>query len=468
MDRGKQGAAGRGVPAGSLEARHRDDGELESLGGVNRHDPDDVLVFRHEIRFLRREGPPQGPRQRRRAGGEARSPGVGELPCERGGPCQVGRHPRAVRGRRRLQGVGVFQQAFERCGRPGQQGLRPQEVEAPRDTRGLFLEPAFQRRVPLFRDRGEAQALFLREAGKRGAEPPGQRQPVVWVRQGAKGLDEVEDLAAGKEALALLEDGGDAGGLEGLLQGGVVRAPRDEDGHVPPLQGPQGAPVLVPGGLPVQGGQLRHQAGGKPSPHGGLFLPFLRLGVLPVRLEQKGHGGRFEGVAAFPPWGVGRGGQGFVGHPEVFSQFVRPGGAEAVVHEPDQVLPHPVALVQEDVPPPASRCGRPDMPGKKGRLGVAKPVDGLLQVPHHEKPPPAGLRERPDEGVLERVGVLDLVHQDVVETPPVGRVRGDRFRRVADQVVEGQGASGGLGLLPPGPGDRRAPARRLPGGLLRL
>ena len=373
-DGGDQGAALPVSPARIVEAHHGHDREFESLGGVDRHDPDDVLVLGHEVRFLGREGLPQGARQGGRARREARAPGGGELPRQGRGPGQVGRHAGPVRGRGGLQRRRVFQQGLEHGGGPRQEGRGAQLPEALRRERELALEPRPERRVSLFGNAGQAQGFLLAKAGEGGNQPPAEGEPVVRLGQGPEQADEIEDLSAGEEPLALLEDGGDAGGLEGLLQGGIVRASRHEDRHVAPLQRAQGAAFLVPGELPAKGGQLRRQAPGQAAAHGGLLLFFLRLGVLPVGLEQEGNRGGFQGVAPLPPGGVGRSHEGFVVHPEGAPQPVRPQGAEAAVHEPDQVLPHPVAPVQEDVAfpvsaPPPGGSGRRKATARRGGTG---------------------------------------------------------------------------------------------------
>ena len=121
-----------------------------------------------------------------------------------------------------------------------------------------------------------------------------------------------------------------------------------------------------------------------------------------------------------------------------------------------------------------------------GDVGAPEPIDGLLGVPHHEqlaggeadvapaRGPPRGLLAQPqDDLVLQRIGVLELVHQDGLEARlqflPDARMVPEQVPRPHQQTVEGHQAMAGE-VLAALPGERHqegAQSVDLPGVHLR-
>ena len=112
----------------------------------------------------------------------------------------------------------------------------------------------------------------------------------------------------------------------------------------------------------------------------------------------------------------------------------------------------------------------------EGDVGAAEAVDGLLRVADHEElaglelhlPPRRGARlalaEVEDDLRLQRVGVLELVDEEVAEAPLKGaagvEIGREQVAQAAEEVGEVESSEGDLGRRPPS--GRRHRRRRRP------
>ncbi len=116
------------------------------------------------------------------------------------------------------------------------------------------------------------------------------------------------------------------------------------------------------------------------------------------------------------------------------------------------------------------RAGRPRRLQVGVDVGAAEGVDGLLGVADQDQRPGLAGERAPHDLPLDRVGVLELVHQHHAEAlaqplagPAAARRVGERVAQPADQVVVGHQGAGPLAPLDlVAHGDREPPAHRDP------
>ena len=278
-------------------------------------------------------------------------------------------------------------------------------------------------KVPL-RQGADGRQPVPRHPHQGGAENRQQGDVLVGVVDDLQPGQGHGDLGGGKEVAPLLGGPGHPCLLQGL---GVVAAHRpggaQEDGHILRLEGP-GAPLAVGDGepLPEKPGNL---PGHKPGLQLGAVLlvlgegrvlcevqhVVLRLVPLPFREGPSGVEGLLVGIVHLPQ---------LAGH-DVAEQVVGRlqhlgAGAEVFGQGDPPALPLPGLVVGGE---------GPVLLQKDGGVRQAEAVDGLLHIPHQEEvslPLGQGL----EDGVLDLIGVLVLVHHDlrVLRPPLAGQVGG--------------------------------------------
>ena len=435
---------------------------------MDRGDEDGVGVRVHPVRLLHAGAVPQGALHPPCAAGQADGkspligPGQGESASdvsERTEPMVRGisREPAAVPDKALQQGRGpsVTSQQFE--------------ADKPLERLGDALaQQAGQRLSPSRSELGgafleEVEHLLPRDPREGREQPARQGRLVPGVRGRAQQRDDVAHLAAGKVFRASVQPNGDPLRRECALQKAVMVPIPEQHCKVPPACGPKPPLRLVPhgaagaDGVPDACGERRGQA-----------LPGVRLAAAGAGGEQDRKGG--EGPPAARRWGLDRD-ERLVGQPPQPGGGAEPGApdmGEQAVDPPQEGAAGPEAHVQLD---PLVRLR--DGPGEERRVRVAEAVDGLFGVPDGEEPRASALPQGLQQGELEGVRVLELVHQDVAELPggtrPLRRAPG-----VEDHVGERQEPSPPLHLVPQAPGrpaeteERGAQAAfRLREGLLR-
>ena len=245
------------------------------------------------------------------------------------------------------------------------------------------------------------------------------------------------NLLAVEEGLAALDGEAQGGGLERLLEGLDAGEPPREDEHVAGAARPHRARDRVADGLASPG-----DAGEEGGEARGLRVEE----VLAARVRRRGEAQRDHGGLLGEPGGrrdrlVGRlvgllRGQDELGEDAVHEAQDGGAGAE-VLHE----VQHGAALR-------GLRLAREL--AEEAHLGAAEAVDRLLGVAHHHERPGAVPGEEARDLDLERVGVLELVDDQVAEAAAVplahARVVAQRVARHQQEVEEVEDAP--LGLLP--------------------
>ena len=393
-----------GVSRGGEAAGQKDQGELEPLGGVDRHD-----LHLGPLRLLPVQvgrlvcGPlPQGLETveqvlQVQAGpvglllqGAQDVAVVGDPPLPVAAPDVGEEHARILE--KRLEELG-----------PAAAGRQfPPSIEKTLDrTVGGAVQVAGQ--IGQGDPAGAGPAGEGEEPGQEGLQEglpvpgPGHRREEHLELAGLVALPEPGFLVVGIR---------NAAGLEGPLHLDRLGPGPHQDGHVPRRHGAG----------PAGGGedQLRPRAEepgdlpGGPGGHGPAGLPGL---FGPVQPDQR-EGGPSRPIpvdpVAGPRAGVGHGGEG-----DFLPVEPLPAGEEVVAGGDEIGMGAPVHREGVEVPP--ARSGQLGPGGQVGvDVGAPEAVDRLLRVADEEDAPvPAGHEEAPEDPPLQGVRVLEFVHQGI-------------------------------------------------------
>jgi len=455
------------VPSAALRPPDQhDDGELEPLRLVDGEQTDHVAGVVDQRFLLARRlaglgGPGEELAQAAAAGGHERPRPFDEL-------LDVGDRLRGA-GPARGEELEATREAHELADElvrltRGPQLVKPTEYVHGGQHRimafGLFgredvEHPAPRRRVAV--PRPEAHQVLVAEAEVRGMEGAVQRGTVARVVGGAQAEQGVGDLAALEVRLAALDDVGHVGGAQRLLVRLEARGRTEQKGDVAPARGARGLAPAAGRGIAV------------------LDPPPRRLLVVHAP-QQSGHrlrlvGAREVGLAASRAVGAAEehgdacaDGRRPVGRQRPVVRL--PAGREVLFEDRREDLVHPVDELRRG----AKVAGQLLDPARPVRLPFDHPlhlvverdvrapeaVDGLLRVADHEQLPrfeddlaPVTrsrfpLAQQQDDLGLQRVGVLELVDQDVAEALLQGTARvavsGEQVTQATEKVGEVEAA----------------------------
>ena len=327
-------------------------------------------------------------------------------PREEGGDARVPPHP--------------VELVEERHGRREGGGPRPLLVDRPGPQR-----PAGERV-------GDHVAVAHPE--ERRAERGHEGDPVGGVVDRAEDRERLVDLLAVEEGLAALHGEAERDGLERLLERLHAGEPPGEDEDVARPARARGAGHGVAHRLPAarEGGEVRGEARG-------LRAEEVLAARVRGRGEAQGHDRGLVGEAR-------RGRDRLVGRLVGLVRRLDEVGEDAVHEAEDGRARAEVLHEVQDARPPLRLAGELV---EEAHLRPPEAVDRLLGVAHDDERSRAIAREEPRDLDLQRVGVLELVDDEVLEAAaePLadGGVVAQRVARLDQQVQEVENAP--LGLL---------------------